>query len=180
MRRLLDGLYLAAGWLGGLFLIGICALMLALSVGREFGINIRGADEISAWFCAAVAYLGLAHTFKSGDLVRVGLLVERLKGQARQRAEIGVLIACTVIAGYFAWYCGDLIWDSWRYKERAQGVISIPIWIPQLGLAAGAAILFIAVVDELVRALTGLLPSYIKAEPKTIDEIIEHAESGGV
>jgi TRAP-type C4-dicarboxylate transport system permease small subunit len=180
LRRILDGLYLAAGWLAGLFLIGICALMLALSVGREFGINIRGADELSAWFCAAVAYLGLAHTFKTGDLVRVGLWVEGLKEQTRQRAEIGVLVVTAIIAGYFAWYCADLIWDSWRYRERAQGVISIPIWIPQLGLAAGAVILFVAVTDELVRALAGLKPSYIKPEAKTIDEIIERAESSGV
>lgn len=180
MRKVLDGLYLAAGWLGGLFLIGICVLMMLMSVGREFGINIRGGDELSAWFCAAVAYLGLAHTFKTGDLVRVGLLVEWFKDRARWRAELVVLVVTTLIAGYFAWYCCDLIWDSWRYKERAQGVISIPIWIPQLGLTVGAVIFFISVIDELVRVLGGAMPGYIKPEAKTIEEVIERAESSGV
>lgn len=180
LRRLLDGLYLVAGWLAGLSLIGIGVLMMLMSVGREFSINVRGGDEISAWLCASCAYLGLAHTFKTGDLVRVGMLVERFKGRRRQLAEIAVLLISTVIAGYFAWYCIDLIHDSWRFRERTQGVISIPIWIPQLGLTAGAVIFFIAVVDELVRVVTGNEPSYVKPEPTTVEEVIQRAESSGV
>ena len=34
VRILLDGLYLAAGWLAGLFLIAIFLLMMGLSAGR--------------------------------------------------------------------------------------------------------------------------------------------------
>ena len=179
-RLVLDGLYLVAGWLAGLSIVAIGVLMLLLSVGREFAINIRGGDEISAWLCAAAAYLGLAHTFKTGDLVRVGLLVEKLQGERRRLAEAAVLAAAAFIAGYFAWYCLDLIWDSWRFRERSQGIISIPIWIPQLCLALGAAIFFVAVIDELVRVLRGAMPAYVKAEPATVDEVVEHAKSSGV
>jgi TRAP-type C4-dicarboxylate transport system permease small subunit len=180
VRRLLDGLYLAAGWLAGLGLVAIGALMMAMSLGREFSVNVRGGDEIASWLCAAVAYLGLAHTFKSGDLVRVGMLVESLKGRPRRLAECAVLLVAAVITGYFAWYCIDLLHDSWRFRERTQGVISIPIWIPQIGLAAGAVILFLAVIDELVRVLSGGDPSYVKPEPTTVEEVIQRAESSGV
>ena len=180
LRRLLDGLYLLAGWLAGLSLIGICGLMMSLSLGREFGLNVRGGDEISAWLCAAMAYLGLAYTFKTGDLVRVGLVVERITGQKRRTLEIVILAVATAIAGYFAWFCVDLMWDSWRFRERTQGVISIPIWIPQLGLGAGAVIFFIAVVDELVRVIAGHKPCYEREPPKTVDETLERLTQTGV
>jgi TRAP-type C4-dicarboxylate transport system permease small subunit len=180
LRRLLDGLYLMAGWLAGLSLIGIGVLMMLMSVGREFGVNIRGGDEISAWLCASCAYLGLAYTFKTGDLVRVGLVIERLHGDRRRYTEIAILAVATLIAGYFAWYCLDLVWDSWRFRERAQGVISIPIWIPQLGLTVGAAIFFIALLDELLRVLAGNKPCYEREPPKTVDETIERLTQTGI
>jgi hypothetical protein len=34
LRKSLDGLYLAAGWLAGLFLVAIFVIMLSLSAGR--------------------------------------------------------------------------------------------------------------------------------------------------
>lgn len=35
LRKSLDGLYLLAGWLAGLFLIAILVLMMALSIGGD-------------------------------------------------------------------------------------------------------------------------------------------------
>jgi TRAP-type C4-dicarboxylate transport system permease small subunit len=179
-RRALDGLYLATGWLAGLFLIAVCALMLTLSIGREIGINLRSGDDLTAWSCAAMAALGLAHTFKSGEMVRVGLLVEGLQGRTRVRVELAVLVLGTLLVGAFAYYACDLVWDSYRFNERAQGVLPVPMWIPQLGMAAGAIVLFIAFLDELVGAASGARPSYAKDPPKTVEEVIERAAQSGV
>jgi TRAP-type C4-dicarboxylate transport system permease small subunit len=180
LRRALDSLYLAGGWLAGLFLIGICVLMMLLSVGREIGINVKGGDEISAWFCAATAYLGLAYTFKTGDLVRVGLLIDRIPLARRRFLEVAILSLAALVTGYFAYFAVDLVWDSYRFKERAQGVIAIPIWIPQLGLAAGAMLFFVAMLDELQRVLRGLRPCYVPEPAKTIEEQIERFTHSGV
>ena len=48
MRKCLDLLYLGCALLAGAFLIAICAIMMYLSVGREFGLTLRGGDEITA------------------------------------------------------------------------------------------------------------------------------------
>src|SRR5215208_1339669 len=66
IRRVLDGLYLLAGWLAGLFLIGIFLLMMAMSLGHlpALRLNVTDGDQFVAWSMAAVAFLGLAHTFK--------------------------------------------------------------------------------------------------------------------
>ena len=46
----------------------------------------------------------------------------------------------------------------------AQGLIKIPIWIPQMSFLLGVLIFFIAVLDELVAVLRGQKPAYQIAE----------------
>ena len=180
LRRALDGLYALTGILAALSLISICAIMMVLSVGREIDFNLRGGDEIGAWLCAATAFLGAAHTFRAGEVIRVGLLIERFRGETRRRAEMIALAVAAVIVGAFAWFVALMVFDSWRYNEYAQGVIAIPIWIPQFGMAFGIVVMFVAVLDELVRVARGAKPSYEKPEPTTPDEIIERAAQSGV
>ena len=83
IRRALDGLYLSTGHLAGVFLVLIFLLMMGLSVGRELGVNIPAGDDFASWCMAAMAFLGLAHTFKSGEMIRVGLLIDRFSGRTR-------------------------------------------------------------------------------------------------
>ena len=62
----------------------IFVLMMALSAGRPIGLNIPAADDFVSWCMAAMAFLGLAHTFRSGEMIRVGLLIDKLEGRTRQ------------------------------------------------------------------------------------------------
>ena len=55
---------------------------------------------------------------------------------------------------------------SWRFNDMSQGVIAVPLWIPQLGYAAGLVILLIAFVDELIHVLRGNPPRYEKPKPQ--------------
>ena len=179
-RRALDGLYLGAGYLAGLFLLAIFALMLGLSAGRQFGLNIPAGDDLVSWCMAACAFLGLAHTFKSGEMIRVGLLFDRLRGGARRAAELGALGLAAVLIGFFAWYAARLTYDSYRFNDLAQGVLPVPLWIPQLGYAAGLIVLFIAIVDELARVLGGQPPRYERPPPASAEEIVERAVQTGI
>ena len=61
----------------------IFLLMMGLSAGRPIGINIPAGDDIVAWCMAAMAFLGLAHTFRHGEMIRVGLLIDRIDWPAR-------------------------------------------------------------------------------------------------
>jgi TRAP-type C4-dicarboxylate transport system permease small subunit len=179
-RRLLDGLYLLSGYLAGLFLIAIFALMMALSVGRELGINVKSGDDIASWCMAALAFLGLAHTFKSGEMIRVGLITERLTGRAKWLTEMFALVMAAAFIGFFAWHAVDLVATSWRLNDMSTGVLVVPLWIPQLGYTAGLVILFIAILDELVHVARGHRPRYEKEPPRTAEDIIERAASSGV
>jgi len=180
IRRGLNALYLGAGYLAGLFLLAIFALMIGLSAGRQVGLNIPAGDDLVAWCMAATAFLGLAHTFKSGEMIRVGLLFDRLRGGSRRALELFALALAAVLVGFFAWNAARLTYDSWRFNDLAQGAVAVPLWIPQLGYAGGLAVLFVAVVDELVRVLGGRRPTYEKEPPASPEEVVARAIQTGV
>ena len=163
MRRFLDRLYYASGALGAVFVLLICVLMVAQSVLREFGVRTGGVNEVVAWFCAAASFFAMAHAFKHGDFVRVTLLLEHLPERARRRLEIACLLVATVGVAYLAYWANRFTYDSWAFQEMAQGLVPIPIWIPQLSFAVGSLLLLVAVLDEVVLVLRGAKPSYVAA-----------------
>jgi TRAP-type C4-dicarboxylate transport system permease small subunit len=129
---------------------------------------------------AAMAFLGLAHTFRSGEMIRVGLLIDKLPDRTRHWFELAALLLGMGFIGFFAFYAGQLVRDSWRFHEMSQGVIAIPLWIPQIGYFAGLVILLIAFVDEFVHVVRGNLPRYEKPKPTTAEEVVERAIQSGV
>ena len=180
VRVFLDRLYLLSGYLAGLFLIAIFVLMLLLSGGRPLGFNIPAGDDFISWCMAATAFLGLAHTFKHGEMIRVGLLIDRLNDKARHYVEIAALLIGVGFIGFFAWHAVVMTWQSWKFSDISQGVIAVPLWIPQLGYSGGLVILFIAFVDELIHVLRGNPPRYELPKPQSAEEVIERAMQSGV
>jgi TRAP-type C4-dicarboxylate transport system permease small subunit len=164
LRRFLDRLYSASGALAAFCLASICTLMLVQAVGREFGLLIRGGDDITAWLTAASAFFALGHTFRHGELVRVGILIDHLAPAPRRIAEIVALTVTGLFVGYMTWAVTKFVYESWKFKEVAQGLIKIPIWIPQLCFVFGILIFFVAVLDELILVLRSKKPTYQLAE----------------
>jgi TRAP-type C4-dicarboxylate transport system permease small subunit len=180
IRGALDRLYLYSGYLAGAFLLAIFLLMMVLSAGRPIGLNIPAADDFVSWCMAAMAFLGLAHTFRNGEMIRVGLLIDKLPQKRRHLIELICLVIGIGFIAFFAFYSIQLVRDSWRFHEMSQGVIAIPMWIPQVGYALGLVILLIAFVDEFVHVVRGNLPRYEKPKPQTADEVVERAVQSGV
>lgn len=180
LRKALDRLYLFAGYAAGGFMVLIFLLMMGLSAGRQFSLNIPAGDDFVAWCMAAMAFLGLAHTFRSGEMIRVGLVIDLISGRPRWIIEIACLIVGCGFIGFFAWYAVAMTYDSWRFHDMSQGVVAVPLWIPQLGYSGGLVILLIAFVDEFFHVLPGNHPRYEKPKPTTAEEVIEQAIQSGV
>lgn len=179
MRIFLDRLYLYAGYAAGVMLVMVFGIMMYMSVGRQFGLNIPAGDDFASWFMCAMSFLGLAHTFKKGEIIRVGILLEQLSGRKRWAVEVVALSIATAFTLYFTYYATAMTYDFWRFKDMAQGVVAVPLWIPQLGFCGGLIILAIALIDEMVHVLKGNKPTYEKEPPTTPDEFVERVASGG-
>lgn len=163
MRRLLDFLYNAAGVLAAFFVFVIFAVMIGTSVFRMIGWRTGGFEDIVSWLTAAAAFFGMAHTFKHGDFVRVGLLLDNLSAGPRRAFEVLTLVIGTLFTGYLAWSVSAYVYESFTIKDMAGGLVVIPIWIPQCSIVIGSILFFIAMVDELILVLLGSRPTYVTA-----------------
>ena len=162
MRKFLDRLYLAGGALGALFIALIAVLMIAQSVLREFHVNTGAVNDVVAWFCAAAAFFAMAHAFKHGDFVRVTLVLEKANPAVRRVMEIGSLFIGSVSVAYLAFWACRFTYESWEFNDISQGLLPMPMWVPQLSFAFGSLLLLIAVVDEFIIVLRGGVPTFVR------------------
>ena len=163
MRRLLDTLYSAGAALAALSLLSIFGIMMAQVVMRELQLQLPAADDVSAYLCVATTFFALAATFKRGELIRVGMLLDKLRPGPRRLAELAVLALAAALMAYVTFWTAQDTWFSWEIEEVAQGTVPIPLWIPKLAMPLGAGLLFIAILDEFVIVLGGAKPSYVVA-----------------
>ena len=156
MRRLLDFLYDAAAWLAALCMIGVLVMVLTSILGRLLHFHLPGTDAYAGYAMAAAGFLALAHTLKKGDHIRVTLFIGRFTGQARHRIEMWALSVSVLLSGLLAFFSVRLVLVSREFNDMSTANDATPLWIPQLAMAVGTAILFIAFVDEWVLQLRGL------------------------
>lgn len=162
-RRALDALYWCSAALAAFCLFGIFVLMMSQVALRLMGIPFPGADDLTAFLCVGSAFFALAYTFRRGELIRVGLAIERLGPGARRVAEGLVLVMAGALVGYIVWWTGNDVLFSYQIEDRAQGSVAFLLWIPKLAMPLGAGVLLVAIADELVSVLRGAKPTYVVA-----------------
>jgi TRAP-type C4-dicarboxylate transport system permease small subunit len=155
MRRLLDALYDGAAVLAALCMVGLLGMVLLSIVSRQLHFHVPGTDAYAGYLMAGAGFLALAHTLKRGEHIRVTLLLHALHGPARRALEIWALAAASALALLSAFYSARLVWQSHLFNDISTGNDATPLWLPQLAMAAGTAVLAIAFVDELVLELRG-------------------------
>jgi len=164
MRKFLDRLYTGSGILAGVFLVLIAALSLAQICGRVLGFDAYSFDDFAGFCMAASSFLGLAHTYRRNEHIRVALVVDRFSGGTRRALESLCLAASTFLIGFFAWYAVDMVLTSYQIHDVSQGLVPVPLWLPQGGMALGLAIMTIALLDDFITVLARGTPSYLVAE----------------
>jgi TRAP-type C4-dicarboxylate transport system permease small subunit len=150
VRKALDTLYDAAGYLAAFFMVGILLMVLASVVGRMVGFNLRGSDAYAGYAMAATSFLALAHTLKRGEHIRVTLLLDRFGGRLRRPLELWAHASGAFFCGALAFYSVRLVWTSRAFNDVSQGNDATPLWIPQIAMAVGACVLLVAMVDDFV------------------------------
>ncbi len=153
MRRLLDTLYSASAWLAGISMIGVLVMVLATVISRLFGFSAPGTDAYAGYAMAGAGFMALASTLKHGEHIRVTLVLGMLKGKALKAMEVTALAIATLLSGFLAFYSTRMVWQSWEIEDISVGIDATPLWIPQLLMALGTLMFFIAFCDELVLEL---------------------------
>lgn len=155
MRKWLDRLYQASAVLAGLSMIGVFAMVSLTIASRLFGFSATGSDAYAGYATAGAGFMALAATLKKGEHIRVTLLLGALEGGARKALELLALSIATLLSGFLAFHSAYLVWQSWEINDISVGIDATPMWIPQIPMALGTLVFFIAFCDELVLELQG-------------------------
>jgi TRAP-type C4-dicarboxylate transport system permease small subunit len=152
LRKTLDTLYLAGGVLGGLFLITILGLIVAQMIARWTGQVFPGATNYAGYSMAGASFFSLAYALNKGAHIRVTLVLGAL-GRWRRYGEIWCYGVAAMTAVFFARYAIKTNFGSAKWNDISQGQDATPLWIPQIVMSVGAAMLAVALIDQFLRVL---------------------------
>ncbi|BDD88591.1 TRAP transporter small permease [Desulfofustis limnaeus] len=173
MRKALDAVYLASGWLAAFFIAAIALVVIAqvslnlidristLIRGTAIGLTIPSYADFTGFFLAAASFLALAHSLRDGAHIRVTILISHLSSKVALALEYWCLAVAAAISCYFTWYTGALVIESYSFNDLSPGMIAVPLWIPQTAMLVGLAILSIALIDQLLSLFWGRQPTYL-------------------
>lgn len=156
--RLFDRLALLLVGLAAALLVAMALLINVEVLGRYFfSFSTLISDEYSGYFFTWITMLCLLYALRSGRMLSVETLVQRLSPRPRQVLEvlgagIGVFV-CAVMA--------DATWGtlslSWLFDSRSIQPSQTPLWIPQAVMPAGFALLGLGYLENGLRNLVLLL-----------------------
>lgn len=156
MRALSNGLnrlYTCSGYVAGALMVFLCALILYSILARLLGLYLGGVNDFAGYVMATSTFMALAYTFRSNGHIRVKLVIQRFTGSTRRRLEIMCLAVMAGVIWFFAFYMGRLVYYSYLFGERSEGVDATPLWIPQTPVTFGSVLFAIAVTHSLLHAI---------------------------
>jgi TRAP-type C4-dicarboxylate transport system permease small subunit len=149
MRTLLARLHQAAAILAGILLVLVAVLTLIQITARTIGLPAHSWDEIATFCMAGSTFMGLAYAWRTGAHIRMELIVDRLQGYAKRVVETLALIVMLFAVVYMTWHTAEMTILSWQMNDVSQGLLPIPLWMPQSAMALGSAVLTLALAETL-------------------------------
>lgn len=136
------GIALAAiALLASMFLIGYSVVM-------RYFLNQPAAwvDELAGYLLVAAVMLAAADALLEGEHIAVDILTERLSAHGRRWTVLGGLIAVALSALLLLVEGVDMVGFSRMVGLMSNGYLAVPMWIPQLLVPVGAALMLAAAV----------------------------------
>jgi len=153
LRSGLDNLYRLSGVMAAFCMIAILLLIVVQMLARWTGEMFPGAPNYAGYAMAAGSFLAFAGALNRGSHIRVSLLLNSVPGRIRWLLEIWCFGIGSAVMWYFVWYARNFVYWSWKFNDISQGLDKTPLWLPQSLMLIGAAILAIALTDNLLHVI---------------------------
>lgn len=151
VRRGLDGVLAATGYIAGLLFLGLAFFISYDVVARKWG-DVLGipttqvTDELSGYILVLAATWGFAYTLRADAHVRIDVLLPYMSPPVRAAMDLLAQVLMALFACMFAWRTWLLVLDSWETGIRSSTYLLTPLWIPQAILSIGFSLLAVTAV----------------------------------
>jgi len=160
LSRALNRMFTLIGMIAGGFLVIIAILVVAQIVARLLGVQLPGINAFAGYSLAATSFLGLAYSFRQGSHIRVALITDLFPEAAQRWVLVFALSIGLSMVGCLAYNTLSMIYWSWEFNEQSPGIISYPLWVPQIAMGIGMVLFAIAILEDLILVLMGRKPNF--------------------
>lgn len=180
LKRALDRVYDLCGVLAAACVAAISLLVFSEIILRFFGGTIPGVIELAMFSLLAASFLALAQTLRRNEHIRITILIGRVPMRARRWLEMWSLAVSACIFATMAYYTVIMAFESYEFNEMSDGVVGIPLWIPQVIMFVGIVLVTIAFIEELITTARGGLPVYVTdaSENPELNGVFEEEAEG--
>lgn len=135
----------------GLFLLAMIVLIGAEAIARNcFGTSLQITDEVGGYLLVALTFLSMSVAESHGSFHRVELVQMRLKPAARIVSQIVFDLMSLAASALVTWQLLRLAINSWRAEDVAPTPLATPLWLPQLSMGLGMALLCLALLRTIL------------------------------
>ena len=150
--RAIDWLTTAGGYLASLATVLILALVcVEVFLRNVVGSSTQVSDEMSGYLNVAIIYLGLAYTLKHGGFIRVDIVYQRFRGPLGLAVRWLIVLVSLGYILVILYYMAGYVEENYRIGTTAFSVMETPVWIPQVLVLAGSAILALQLLAYLLK-----------------------------
>ncbi len=147
-----DGFSKFIGVVSAVLTVAIVAMILAEITARSlFNYSLSFAWEYSAYCMAVAMFCGAAFTLRTGGHIRVSLLASSVPPKVAYVIDLLCTVLGIVIAAYLSAALVQQAWRSFESGSVSSTISATPLYIPQGGIAFGAALLTLQLIVRLLR-----------------------------
>lgn len=146
----------AATWLAAAAILAMAGITAAEVIARSFfNISFELADELGGYMLVAAVFLGLGPALAGGAMLRVEMVEQRLPAPVRRVLDILFHVMALIVSGIALFWIWQHVASSMRRETIAATWLETPLWVPQLAMPIGMALLIATLLVSLVRTLRG-------------------------
>ncbi len=148
MDRLSGLLARLSAW--AFFLVG---LMICYEVALRYFFNAPTvwAEEMSRFVQLWATYLAAAWALRHRQLIRIGLVIDRLSASTRRWLELFSLLVIAVFSGIAVWYGTWIAWDSVVQSRTTSTMLDVPAVLTEAAIPVGFTLLAVQALCEMAR-----------------------------
>ncbi len=131
--------------------------LIGYSVVMRYFVNapVPWVDELVGYLLVASVMLGAGEALRRGEHISVDIVTEKLGPGGKRLAQLFGLAAVALAAAILVWEGWATLAFSRMVGLVSNGYLAAPMWIPQLAVPVGAAILLLAAIAAFVAVLRG-------------------------